>query len=56
MQFSIEKRLEKKGMNSSNPSYRLKDCVTKSVFDLSILLDIFSFVSKFLSCNREENS
>ena len=29
MQFSLEKRLEKKKMDSSNPSYESIDCVVK---------------------------
>ena len=30
------------------------DCVKKWVFNSSILLEIFSFVSKCLPCNREQ--
>ena len=40
MQFSLEKRLEKK-IDSSNPPCQLMDCVIKWVIDLSTLQEIF---------------
>ena len=55
MQFSLEKRLEKK-IHSSNPSCQLMDCVIKWVIHPSMLLEFFSFVSKCLYCNREKTA
>ena len=42
-------------MNSSNPSYESMDCVIKWGILLN-LLEIFSFVSKYLSCNTEKTA
>ena len=50
--FSRKKNRKKK-MSSSNPSYQSMDCVIKWVFDSSILLEIFSFVSKSLAISKK---
>ena len=56
MHFSLEKKTRKKKMNSSNSSYQSMDCVIKWVFDSSILLEIFSFIWKCSSCDREKTA
>ena len=56
IQFSLEKRLSKiKWIHPTHQTSRwimLKD----GVFDSSVLIEIFSFVLKCLSCNRKNNS
>ena len=52
MQFSLEKKTKKKKMNSSNPPYQAMDCVIK----WGNRLEMFSFVSKCLSYNREKTA
>ena len=49
------KKTRKKKMISSNPSYQSMDCVIKwGIRFITILLEIFSFVSKCLSATPTE--
>ena len=57
MHFFFRKKTRKKKMDSSNPSLPVdRLCYKNGVIDSTILLEIFSFVSKCLSYNRETNS
>ena len=56
MQFSLEKRLEKRKLIHQTHRTSRWIVLKNGVFDSSILLEIFSFVSKCLSCSREKIS
>ena len=55
MQFSLEKRLEKK-IWFIQPIISIDGLCYKMVIDPSILLEFFWFVSKCLYCNREKTA
>ena len=56
MQFSLQKRLEKRKW--IHPTHHISQWIVlwNGVIDSSILLEIFSFVSKCLSCIGEKTA